>query len=96
MDIQISFKNVDSSEAIKEYVNEKFGKLDKYFNNIQTCSVVLDVKNPHTHETRADLHLSGTSLQAHATTEDLYASIDETFEKLKHQITKYKEKIQDK
>lgn len=47
MNIQITGRHVEVTDSIKNYVNEKVGKVGHYFDNITSTKVILDVEKDH-------------------------------------------------
>lgn len=95
MDISITGKNIAVTESLREYVKKKIGKLEKYFTQLLDAHVTLTVeKLDHIAETT----INGDNVVFHAEVKsgDMYASIDNLFEKMEKQIRRYKEKITDK
>lgn len=98
MKIDIKGTNMELTEAIKDYVNEKIGGLDKYFEGILAARVEVGLTSKHHQKGnifRAEVNLEVPQqlLRAEATKDDLYIAINEVKEELKGQITKYKEKM---
>ncbi|MDR3607949.1 MAG: ribosome-associated translation inhibitor RaiA [Oligoflexia bacterium] len=92
--MNISFKQMDSSETIKAYVNEKSEKLQKYFDGRITVTWTLS----HEKLNRvAHCHLLGNNMDyfGEATTEDFYASIDLAIDHIEKQLRKHKEIVKD-
>ena len=95
MQIQITAKNINITEAIRNYTNKKLSKLDKYLNKPLDINVLLEVqKNVHLVEILA--RGSGVILKGRESSEDLYASIDLAMDKIDRQLIKYKEKLKNK
>lgn len=95
MNIQITARNIDLTDAIREYAEKKVSKLEKYFDHITEASVLLEVqKNVHTVEVL--LSAKGVFMKGLEKSEDLYASIDLAVDKIEKQLVKYKEKLKDK
>jgi len=95
MQTDITFKNMDSSDALKDYALKRLSKMDKYIDRTAEAHVVLSVeKRRH----KADVTLTANSAKINAVeiTEDLYAAIDMVMDKLERQIKKHKEKLQGK
>ncbi len=91
MDIEISFHQLDRSEAIATYCEKKMTKLGKFSPRIQDIRVVLEV-NKLQHIVKVVVHMpQKTTLTADAITDDIYASIDAVYDKLERQITDWKE-----
>lgn len=92
MEMQITFHQMQPSEAIKEYCHEKLGKLNKYYDRIDSFKVVLEV-NKHMHHVSVVIHLPHKTFKAGAEArDDMYASIDSVHDKLERILTDYKEK----
>jgi len=94
MQISVTFKNLDPSEPLKSYVQNKLNKLDKLLDNAAEASVVLSVeKIRHI----AEIKITGDrlSINCREKTGDMYSSIDMALDKLEKQIKKNKQKIKD-
>ena len=95
MQTSVTFKNIDSSDNLKDYVGDKLNRFDKYLDNPAEASVVLAVeKFRHT----AEINIFGDrlSLTAKEETNDMYSAIDMALDKLEKQIKKSKEKIRER
>ena len=79
MQIQISGHQIEITQALREHVQNRLNKLDKYFDNVTSLAVVLSVEKL--------VH------RAEASDGDMYASIDTLLDKLVAQLRKYKEKL---
>jgi len=92
MQIAITFKNINSSDALKSKVQEKFDKLDKMLDSPSEANVVLSVEKIRQ---IVEVRFKSDRLQIHAKeeSENMYSSIDAVTDKIKLQITKNKEKI---
>jgi putative sigma-54 modulation protein len=94
MNLNMSFKHMGSSEAIKTYTTEKSEKLAKYFNGkisvTWNFSAEKQLRSAH-------CHLVGNNMDyfGEAETEDLHASIDLALEKIEKQVRKHKEIVKD-
>ena len=95
MQTSVTFKNIDSSENLRNYVSDKLDRFDKYLYNPAEASVVLSVeKFRHI----AEINIKGDRLNINGKeeTEDMYSAIDMVLDKLEKQIKKSKEKLSDK
>ena len=97
MKYNIRGEKVDITPSIRAYIEEKIGKLDKYFgeaDNIK-ANVVIKIrgKKQKIEITIPALHYTLRSEESH---DDLYAAIDLTVDKLERQIRKNKTKINSK
>jgi putative sigma-54 modulation protein len=85
MNISITFRHMEASEAIKSYARDKLAKLQKFLRKPMTAKVTLSLdKLRHVAETR--ISSGGEHLEAKETSEDMYASIDRVLDKLERQI----------
>lgn len=95
MQVSVNFKNFDSSDALKSYVQGKLDKLDKLLDSPVEANVVFSVeKIRHI----AEVTLTGDRLNIHATeeSESMYSSIDMVVDKIRKQIKKTKEKTRER
>lgn len=97
MKILIHAHHTQVTESIKTYVEEKLGKLEKFFHNMQAIYVDLDILSSkhedRIHEVRVRMHVSGAIIKASEATKDMYSSIDLVFDKCERLLTKHKEKM---
>jgi len=95
MQTSVTFKNLDPSDTLKSYANDKLERLDKFLDNPAEASVVLTVeKFRHT----AEITIMGDRLNviAKEETNDMYSAIDMALDKLEKQIKKGKQKIRER
>jgi putative sigma-54 modulation protein len=101
MKLVIQGKNIEITDGIREYVNQK---IDKAVNHFQALTTEVDVhlsvaRNPriNTKQTaEVTIYANGSVIRAEESSEDLYASIDLVADKIARQLRKFKEKRQDK
>lgn len=92
MQTTVTFKNIDSSDALKAYIQKKLDRFDKMLDSPAEAHLVLSVeKIRHI----AELTLTCDKLNIHAKEESdqMYATIDALVDKVKIQVTRHKEKI---
>ena len=94
MQINITGHHVDVTDSMRDYVKEKFDKLERHFDHVTNVHVILEVEKLR-QKAEAKMNLSGTEVFAEAVEEDMYAAIDALSDKLDRQILKYKEKLKD-
>ena len=92
MQINLTGHHVDVTDSLRDYVNGKFEKLERHFDQINNVHVVLTVEK-FNQIAESTLHLTGSEVHAKAENSDMYASIDSLIDKLDRQILKYKGKI---
>ena len=97
MKFNIRGKKLEVTDALKTYVEEKLGRLDKYFtnpDNITTTVLMKVAGNSQIVEVTINTH--GLILRGEEANKDLYASIDLVTDKIERQIRKNKTKIHKK
>jgi len=92
MKIHITGRHVRVTKPIKEYVEEKSSKAQKYFNHIIWAQVMLSVEK-RTHQCEIVVHASKQTFRALAKAATLYAAIDLASDKIDRQLKKYKERL---
>ncbi len=92
MQIHLTGRNIEITEALKTFTTEKFSKLEHHHKNIKNVNVTFHVENV-THVAEASLHLNGAEFHASAKSADMYSAIDALVDKIGKQITKHKEKM---
>ena len=89
----ISGKNFEVSDALKERVIKKLGKLDKFFSPQTEAHVTMSVqKNRHILE--VTIPTNGITLRAEVSCDDMYSSIDKAANILEGQIRKNKTRLE--
>ena len=93
MNIKITGKELKATDAIKNYIEEKSERLEKYFET-EDIDLYVTIK-VEGQEQVAEMHVSaaGDTLRAVTASKDLYASIDKDIDILEGQIRKYKTRL---
>lgn len=94
MQINLTGHHVDITPALKDYLNNKMERIERHFDHVTDIHCILTVEKLQ-HKAEAKINVSGGSLFADATDEDMYAAIDRLVDKLDRQIKKHKEKLTD-
>jgi putative sigma-54 modulation protein len=85
MNVSITFRHMDASEAIRKHTAAKLGKLQKFLRQPMTAKVTISVdKLKHVAEAR--ISSGGAHLEAKESSADMYTSIDRMIDKLDRQI----------
>lgn len=91
MEIKIIGKEVKATEAIKDYVEKKLSRLEKYFDD--NMNVVVTIKTEGNEQiAEIALKVKGDNYRTEVSSNDLYASIDKNINILEGQIRKFKTK----
>ncbi|WP_418791000.1 ribosome hibernation-promoting factor, HPF/YfiA family [Phosphitispora sp. TUW77] len=94
MKIIVRGKNIEVTNALKDYVEKKLVKLEKYLDLSEAQVTLVVVKD--THKVEVTIPVNGMILRGEEATDDMYASVDLVIEKLEKQINKYKSKFSKK
>jgi putative sigma-54 modulation protein len=95
MQVNISGHQLDVTDALRDYIAEKLGRLERHFDKITNVQVILEVEKLK-QKIEATLHIAGGEVVANAEHDDMYAAIDLLTDKLDRQLIKYKEKQLDR
>lgn len=88
MRVAVTFRNLESSDAIKGYAQDKIGKLQKFLRAPIDAQVTASIESKHRHCVEVLLAAGGETYQGREESEDMYASIDLVLDKLEKQITR--------
>ncbi|NOY46232.1 MAG: ribosome-associated translation inhibitor RaiA [Deltaproteobacteria bacterium] len=92
MNLNITFRHAEPSDALKQYATEKVQRLHKYFDGIVDGHVVLTAEKIR-HLAEVTLHANGTRIHAKEESTDFYSAVDNVVDKLERQLKRYKEKL---
>ncbi len=94
MKLNIRGKNIKLTPAIKAYIEEKLGKIDKYFESSDdlNATVVVRVRDID-RIVEVTIPVKKLILRAEVSNKDLYAAVDLVIEKLERQIRKNKTRM---
>ena len=96
MKVKIVERHTGSSDMLREYVLKKTEGLNRYFDRIISIDAVLSVEKERQ---IADFHAHLTNrklIKAQEESSDMYTSVDGAIDKLKRQLLKYKDHLNDR
>ncbi len=93
--LNVTFRHVDSSKPLKDYVIEKLGKVQKVVDKPFDAHVTLSVEK-YRHIAEVFVTGKGITIKAFESTDDLYSAIDLVCDKVERQLKKYREKRKEK
>ena len=88
-------RNIEVTPGLRAAVEEKIGKLDKYFNPDTEVHVTLSVEKDR-QKIEVTIPVKGSIIRSEQVSNDMYVSIDLVEEVIERQLRKYKNKIVDK
>ena len=92
MKFTISGRNIEVTEGLKTAVEDKIGKLEKYFSPDTEAIVTLSVEKDR-QKIEVTIPVKGNIIRAEQSSSDMYVSIDLVEEIIERQLKKYKNKI---
>lgn len=95
MNYNIRGENIEVTPAIREYVEKKVAKLERYFTESPNANVNVNLKVYQDKKAKVEITIpmKDLVLRAEETHEDMYAAIDLITDKLERQIRKHKTKV---
>ncbi|GAM11985.1 MULTISPECIES: ribosome-associated translation inhibitor RaiA [Bacillaceae] len=95
MNYNIRGENIEVTPAIREYVEKKVAKLERYFTESPNANVNVNLKVYQDKKSKVEITIpmKDLVLRAEELHEDMYAAIDLITDKLERQIRKHKTKV---
>jgi len=85
-------RNIEITDALKDYTTKRLSKLEKYIDDVKEAQVALSIEGED-HKVEVTIPLNGIILRGEEMSDDMYSSIDMVEEKLEKQIEKYKTRL---
>ena len=92
MNFIISGKNIEVTPGLKEAIEQKLGKLERYFTPETEIIVTLSVEKGR-QKIEVTIPVKGSIIRSEQTSSDMYVSIDLVEEVIERQLRKYKNKL---
>ncbi|TDM41748.1 ribosome-associated translation inhibitor RaiA [Macrococcoides goetzii] len=92
---EIHGDNISVTDAIRNYIEEKLSKLERYFINVPDTNAHVKIKTYQNGKSKVEvtIPLKNVTLRAEERHDDLYAAVDLIVEKLERQVRKHKTKV---
>jgi putative sigma-54 modulation protein len=87
MRIAFTFHNLEPSERLRTYAQEKLAKLDKYLHGAASVLVTFSVER-HQYCVDVSVHAGSETYVGHEQQDDMHASINLVVDKLRHQVSR--------
>lgn len=96
MQITVSGRHMGVSDALKEYCEQKAGRLSRFYDRIQSIELILDGQEGH-HFAEVIVHSDGTPpFVASEEQQDAFAAIDLLMDKVERQIRRHKDRLRNR
>jgi len=92
MQVNITFRHLDPTEALKTHVKERVAHVQRYIDRPSEAHAVLHVENL-AHHAEITVKAGRFLLRGTARSQDMYASIDAAADKIERQLKKHKERL---
>ncbi len=100
MKLVVQGKGIEITDHLRDYVEKKLGKLDRYLATITEARIELSAEKTRSHQDRQVAQLTirtnRSILRAEERTGDIFMSVDMVMDKIKRQIDRYKKKRRSK
>ncbi|MCP4230150.1 MAG: ribosome-associated translation inhibitor RaiA [bacterium] len=93
MNVQITGKHIDVTDAMKDYIKKKINKLTRHLRDVIEVSVTLHVERYH-HICEINIMADHLQIRGEGDTNDMYTSIDVAVDKIEKQLRRYRDKLQ--
>lgn len=93
MQLSVTFRHLEPSDAIKQYVTDKLQRIKKFFPDPIRAQIVLTTER---YRQQVDINITlhnGLVIKGREITEDMYAAVDLVMDKIERQVRRYKDKI---
>jgi putative sigma-54 modulation protein len=92
MQLSITGRNLEVTEALRNYAAEKLGKVEKFLDAVTAAHVILSVEK-YRQIAEVTLRVRDLTIRAEESTPDMYSSLDLVADKIERQIQRYKGRI---
>jgi len=92
MQVSVTFRHMDTSDALKTFASEKVSRIEKYIHTPTDAHVVLSVEK-HQHRAEINVIANGVRVRGEESSGDMYGSIDAAAAKIERQLKRYREKL---
>ncbi len=92
MQVSVTFRHMDATDALKAFAAEKVSRIEKYIHIPTDAHVVLSVEK-HMHRAEINVTANGMRLRGEETSGDMYGSIDGAAQKIERQLKRYRNKL---
>ena len=92
MQVNITFRHIEPTEALKAHVKDKVAHIQRYVDRPSEAHAVLHLENLQ-HHAEITMKAGPFSVRGRGKSEDMYASIDAAADKIERQLKKHKERV---
>jgi putative sigma-54 modulation protein len=94
MQLSVTFRHMEATDALKEYARERMERIKKYFPDPIAVHVVMSTERGYKHRVDVTMQLhNGLTVAGREASESMFSSIDLVIAKIERQVRRYKEKL---
>lgn len=95
MNVSTTARHYDLAPALKDYAEGKVKNLKRYFDHIVNAHVIFSLEK-YRHRVEITLHVNGRDFISVEESDDMYAAVDGSVDKLERQLRRHKGKVRDR
>lgn len=92
MNISTTARHYDLAPALKDYAEGKVTHLKRYFDHIVNANLIFSLEK-YRHKVEITLHVNGRDFVSVEESDDMYAAVDRSVDKLERQLRRHKDKL---
>lgn len=92
MQVDVTFRQIEPNEALKNYAVQKLSKVKKFFDTPIEAHIVLKVEKIR-HIIEVTLNVNGYKINGQETSSDMYSAIDMVMDKIEKQVKRYRKRL---
>lgn len=94
MQLSVTFRQMEATDALKDYARERMERIKKYFPDPIAVHVVMSTERGYKHRVDVTMQLhNGLTVAGREASESMFSSIDLVIAKIERQVRRYKEKL---
>lgn len=94
MQLSVTFRQMEATDALKDYARERMERIKKYFPDPIAVHVVMSTERGYKHRVDVTMQLhNGLTVAGREASDSMFSSIDLVIAKIERQVRRYKEKL---
>ena len=93
MRIDILERNYKAREKLKDLIEKKVGRFEKYLGNDATCKVVLSSRKEGVYKMEVSIQAKGLFVRSEVESDNMYVNLDTCLSKIERQVVKHRDKV---
>lgn len=94
MQLSVTFRQMEATDALKDYARERMERIKKYFPDPIAVHVVMSTERGYKHRVDVTMQLhNGLTVAGREASDSMFSSIDLVIAKIESQVRRYKDKL---